>query len=175
MKFTLIAAISALSTLAAGLVLPDQTPLTGGKIFPSYGITIREDYKDIAFPPAEVFRSNGMHNIKTLLCFKLPSNKKCTIRFSDADFTSGSRRMQLYTTGRCPDPGDSWDHKPFTDQHKGTFVTTPGGSGPASVVEDFGLTFTTSATKYGFEVQPAYDNVYITWDITRGGYYFTCD
>lgn len=48
--------------------------------------------------------------------------------------------------------------------------------GPATVVEDFGLTFSCPATttKLGFEVSPVGDNDYVIWNITKGGFIITC-
>ena len=177
MKFTLIAAISILSTLASGLALPDLTPRSL-VIHPEIGVVIKEDYPTTSFPaaPAEVGRSNGQHNVKTLLCFVVPPCVgKCTISFTDALAAGGSRRLQLFTLGGCPTSGKTtWESKPYTDIHKGTFqVSIPG---PAAVVEDFGLAFDcpVATTKYGFELQPVWDNDFVTWDISKGGLIITC-
>ncbi|RPA92682.1 hypothetical protein L873DRAFT_1817346 [Choiromyces venosus 120613-1] len=188
MKFTAIAAISILSTIASGLVLPDLTtrdapihleivikedPLAT-VYHPEIAIVIKEDYPITAFPPntlPKVSRSNGAHNVKTLLGFNLPpfpQGKKCTISFSGASSTSGSGRMQLFTTIGYPAYGNTWYYKPSTNIHKGTFQTS--GTGPGTVVEDFGLTFNcpTAPTKYGWEVQPVWDDDRITWGFSSG-------
>ena len=180
MKFTLIAAVSVLSTLASGLALPDLTPRSN-VIRPDIAVVIKEEKPDYAFGSttnAEVSRVNGSKNVKTLLGFTVPAcTGKCTVKFSDASPTpTGSRRMQFFTTGWYPTADNTWNKKPYTDIHKGTFTTTNSGAGAATVVEDFGLTFDcpSTSTKYGFEVQPVWDNDYVTWDITKGGYTITC-
>ena len=176
MKFTLIAAVSILSTLASGSALPDLTPRSL-VIHPEIGVVIKEDFSGMSFPatPAEVSRKNGAHNVKTLLCFEVPPcTGKCTISFTDALTTTGSRRLQLFTLGWCPTSKSTWVSKPYTDIHKGTFqVSIPG---PAAVVEDFGLTFDCPKTtaKYGFELQPVWDDDFVTWDISKGGLIITC-
>ncbi|RPA90606.1 hypothetical protein L873DRAFT_1820814 [Choiromyces venosus 120613-1] len=144
-------------------------------------IVIKEDSPTTAFPtttPPEVSRSNGAHNVKTLLGFNLPAfptDTKCTISFSDASTTSGSGRMQLFTTIGYPADGNTWDNKPSTDVYKGTFQTSASGAGPATVVEDSGLTFncSTDPTSYGYEVQPVWDDDKVTWDSTTSGFIIT--
>lgn len=180
MKLTLIAALSVLSTLVSGLALPDLAR-RGSTIYPDICIVIKEEFPDTPFPPnpiCEVSRKNGSKNVKTLLGFTIPPcTGSCTVRFNDALPTpTGSRRMQFFTSGRYPVDGDTWNKKPFTNNHIGTFVTTDAGPGPATVVEDFGLTFPCPATttKYGFEVQPVWDNVFVSWDCTKAGYFITC-
>jgi len=84
--------------------------------------------------------------------------------------------MQLFTTGGYPAYGNTWNKKPYTDIHKGTFETSEDGPGPATVLADYGLKFPCpkAATSYGFEVQPVNDNDCIVWDITKGGFIITC-
>jgi len=176
MRFTLIAAISILSTLASGLALPDLTPRSL-VIRPEIGVVIKEDFPTTSFPaaPAEVSRRNGAHNVKTLLCFVVPPcSGKCTISFSDALTATGSRRLQLFSLGGCAAGGNTWISKPYTDVHKATFLVS--GPGLAVVVEDFGLTFDcpVTTTKYGFELQPVWDDDSVTWDISKGGLIITC-
>ncbi|RPA90578.1 hypothetical protein L873DRAFT_1820765 [Choiromyces venosus 120613-1] len=195
MKFTVIAAISILSTLASGLVLPDLTPRDApihlevvikedflATVFhPPICIVIKEDYPITAFPPAaicEVSRSNGSHNVKTLLGFNLPAfppGKKCTISFSDASSASGSFKMQLFTTIGCPAYGNTWYYKPSTNIHKGTFQTSTSGAGKATVVDDYGLTFNCPIvpTWYCFEVQPVGDDDKVTWNRAWHGFIIT--
>jgi len=179
MKFALI---TALSTLASGMVILDTDINFVGKTYrPAIAIIIQEAYPDTAYPQsrwARVSRTNGSQNVKTLLGFNLPaitSGKSCTISFSDASSVSGSRTMQLFTTGGYPAYGDTWNKKPYTDVHKGTFQASSSGSGPATVLDNLGLTFPcpTTATSYGFEVQPVNDNDSVTWDITSGGFVIT--
>ena len=182
MKFTLVTAVTALSTLASGMVILDTDTNFVGKVFrPAIAIVIQEAFPDTAYPPAhwaKVSRTNGSKNVKTLLGFSLPnfsSGKSCTISFSDASSASGSRTIQLFTTGGYPAFGNTWNKKPFTNVHKGTFQTSTSGSGPSNVLEDFGLTFPcpTIATSYGFEVQPVNDNDNVAWDVTTGGFIIT--
>ncbi|PUU81109.1 hypothetical protein B9Z19DRAFT_972663 [Tuber borchii] len=178
MKLTPIAAISILATLASGLELPDLTP-RWLVIRPEVGVVIKEDWPTTSFPaaPAEVSRSNGQHNVKTLLCFVVPPcSGKCTISFTDPLTATGSRRLQLFTLGGCPAAcKTTWISKPYTDLHKGTFQVS--NTGPAAVVEDFGLTFNCPniVTKYGFELMPVWDNDSVTWDIAKGGLIITCN
>lgn len=187
MKFSLITAVTVLSALASGMVILDLdlnlVDLTAvAKIFrPAITIVIQEAYPDTAYPPthwARVSRTNGSKNVKTLLGFNLPafpSGKTCTLSFSDASNVSGSRQMQLFTIGGYPAYGNTWNMKPYTDQHKGTFQTSSDGKGPATVLANYGLTFPcpTFSTSYGFEVQPVNDNDSITWDITKAGFIIT--
>jgi len=58
----------------------------------------------------------------------------------------------------------------------GTFLVPAGGTGPAVVLEDYGLTFPcpVTTTRYGYRVRPVGDNDYVTWDITRGGFVINC-
>ena len=57
-----------------------------------------------------------------------------------------------------------------------TFQTSATGLGPATVVEDSGLTFDcpVTTTKYGFELQPVGDDDSVTWDCSKGGLIITC-
>ncbi|PUU81113.1 hypothetical protein B9Z19DRAFT_1062911 [Tuber borchii] len=176
MKLTLIAAVSVLSTLVSGLALPDLTPRSL-VIHPEIGAVIKEDFPKTSFPatPANVSRSNGQHNVKTLLGFDVPPcTGKCTISFTDALTATDSRRLQLFTTIGYPAKENTWESKPSTNNHIGTFLVSI--SGPAVVVEDFGLTFECPKTtaKYGYEVQPVWDDDHVTWDITTGGFIITC-
>ncbi|RPA92684.1 hypothetical protein L873DRAFT_1817352 [Choiromyces venosus 120613-1] len=195
MKFTVIAAISTLSTLASGLAQPDLTPrdapihleivlkedLLAISYRPETCIVIKEDYPITAFPPATtcvVSRSNGSHNVKTLLGFSLPAfspGTKCTISFSDASSVSGSHKMQLFTTIGYPAYGDTWYHKPSTNIQKGTFQTSESGTGKATVVDDYGLTFDcpTAPSGYGYEVQPVGDDDGVSWGCATSGFIIT--
>ncbi|PUU81108.1 hypothetical protein B9Z19DRAFT_972524 [Tuber borchii] len=176
MKFTLIAAVSVLSTLVSGLALPNLVPRS--TVFqPNVAVVIKEDFPTTSFPTttAEVGRSNGQHNMKTLLAFVIPPcSGTCTVSFDGASSATGSQRMQFFTLGYPPSAGNTWNSKPYTDIHKGTFQTA--GSSTGTVVEDFGLTFNCPSviTNYGFEVQPVWDNDYVTWDTTTAGYIITC-
>jgi len=176
MKFTLIAIISILSTLASGLALPNLTPRSL-VIHPEICVVIKEDFPKTSFPTttAEVSRRNGQHNVKTLLGFVVPPcTGQCTISFTDALTATGSRRLQLFTLGGYPADGNTWESKPYTDVHKGTFlVSIPG---PAVVVENIGLTFDCpkTTTKFGYEVQPVWDDDSVTWDCKTGGFIITC-
>jgi len=177
MKLTLIAAVSVLSTLASGLALPDLTP-RAITVRPSIAIVIKEDSPTTAFPPAsavEVSRTNGGHTVKTLLGFPVPGcTGTCTFSFNGSNPPSGSRTLQLYTSGGFPTNGNTWNSHPFTNKHIGTFLVPASGVGPATVLEDFGLTFTCPTTTTGYEVQPVNDNDSVTWDITTGGFILTC-
>ncbi|PUU81111.1 hypothetical protein B9Z19DRAFT_889861, partial [Tuber borchii] len=159
------AAISILATLASVLALADLTPRSL-VIRPEICVKIKEDFPRTSFPepPCEVSRSNGQRTVKALLRFDVPPcTGKCTISFTDALTATGSRRLQLFTTIGYPAEGNTWESSPSTNNHIGTFlVSIPG---PAVVVEDFGLTFDCpkTTTKYGYEVQPVWDDVSVTW------------
>ena len=178
MKLTLFAAISILFTGASGLTLPDLTPRSL-VVHPEKCVVIKEDLPKTSFPTTttpEVSRSNGKHNVKTLLCFVVPPcSGQCTISFTDALTATGSRRLQLFTLSWCPADGNTtWESKPSTNEHIGTFlVRIPG---PAVVVGDFGLTFDCpkTTTKFGYEVQPVWDDDSVTWDCKTGGFIITC-
>ena len=176
MKFTLIAAISILSTIASGLALPGLT-LRSVVIHPETCVVIKEDSPRTSFPdpPAEASRGNGKNTVTTLLGFVVPScSGQCTISFTDALTATGNRRLQLYTIRGYPADGNTWESRPYTDVYKGTFlVSIPG---PAVVVEDSGLTFNCplTITKYWYEVQPVWDDDSVTWDCKRGGFIITC-
>ena len=178
MKLTLIAAVSVLSTLASGLALPDLTPRST-VIRPSIAVVIKEDFPTTSFPTTtpEVSRKNGVHNVKTLLGFSIPAcTGTCTFSFSNGLTATGSRTLQLFTSGRYPASGDTWNSHPFTNNQLGTFLVPLGGSGQATVVQDFGLTFPcpTADVKNGYEVQPVNDDDSVTWDIATGGFILTC-
>jgi len=178
MKSILIAAVSILSTLASGLALPDLTP-RATVIRPEIAILLKGDFPDKNFPTiiAEVSRTNGAHTVETLLGFNLPPcTGSCAISFSDAISATGSRTMQLFRIIGYPGPGDTPNHRPPVNIHLGTFLVPPTITGPATVVEDFGLMFPcpATATKYGLYVAPVWDNVNVTWDITNGGFIITC-
>jgi len=179
MKFTLVTVAPILSALASGLALPDLTP-RGAPIRPAIAIVIKEDFPNTPFPPtnsAEVSGNNGVHNVRTLIKIIVPAcNGMCTINFSDASTATGSRRLQLFTINGYPANGNTWNSKPFTDIHKGTFITSNTGGGPATVLEGFGLTFPCpiSTTTYQFELQPDWDDDSITWDTAVGGLVITC-
>ena len=176
MKVTLSASISILSTLACGLALPDLTPRS---LFfrPAIAVVIEEDFPATSFSPtttAKASRSNGKHNVKTLLGFVVSAcTGKCTISFTDALPATGSPKLQLLTLGGYPADGNTWQSKPYTDALKGTFQVSI--LGLATDVEDFGLTFDCpkTATKYGYEVQPVSDGS-VAWDISTGGFIITC-
>jgi len=176
MKLTLIAAVSILSTLASGLALPDLTP-RATTVRPAIGIVIKEDAPNTPFPPTnsvEVSRSGGKHTVKTLLGFPVPGcTGTCTFSFIGSNPPSGSRTLQLFTSGRSPVNGDTWNSHAFTNNHIGTFLV-PANGGPATVVENHGLTFDCPATTTGYEVQPVGDDDSVTWDITTQGFILTC-
>ena len=180
MKFVLIAAASILSTLASGFALPDLTP-RATVIRPELAIAVKEDSPDTPVPStniAEASRTNGAHTVETFFCFVLPTcTGSCTISFSDAISATGRRTLQLFSTSTCPVERGSWNTRPFLDVHKGTFLVPPTATGPATVVEDFGLTFPCpmTTTNYGFAVIPVGDEDYLTWDITKGGLIITCN
>jgi len=75
-----------------------------------------------------------------------------------------------------PGPEDTYNHKPPVNVYLGRFLVPPTVAGPATVVEDFGLSFPCPATttQYGLYVAPVGDNVNVTWDITKGGFILTC-
>jgi len=77
---------------------------------------------------------------------------KCIISFSDAMLAS--RRLQLFATSRPLTTWDTWNTRLYRDLHKGTFLVSSTGAGPATVVEDFGLTFSCpwTTTNRGYEV-----------------------
>jgi len=175
MKYTLIAIISALSTLASGLAVADQTTLLGAIYFPDIAVVIKEDHPNKPFPThnAQVSRTNGQNTVKTLLGFYLPGfapGKDCKIRFIEPYTSSGSSEMQLFTTIGYPTAKSTWNSKPSTNNHIGTFEAS--APGPPKVIEDFDLTFDcpTTPTQYGFEVQPVEDNDYVAWNIRMGGF-----
>ena len=138
---------------------------------------IKEDAPTKSFPTTipEVSRKNGAHNVKTLLGFAVPAcSGECKISFTDALTATDSRTLQLFTTIGYPTEKSTWESKPSTNVHIGTFlVNIPG---PATVVEDHSLTFPCPAatTRFGYEVQPVNDNDSVTWDITKGGFIITC-
>ncbi|PUU81104.1 hypothetical protein B9Z19DRAFT_652836 [Tuber borchii] len=179
MKFTLIAALSVLSTLVSGSALPDLTR-RGTVIRPAIGIMIEEKFPDYDFPPinaVEVSRTNGADNVRSLLGFVVPAcTGTCTFSFSDASTATGSGQINLFTLGWYPVFGNTWNSKPFTNIQLGTFQASTTGSGPATVVQNFGLTFVcpTTTTNLGYEVQPVNDNDFVLWDITNGGLILTC-
>ncbi|CAZ80318.1 unnamed protein product [Tuber melanosporum] len=175
MKYTLIAIISALSTLASGLAVADQATLLGAIYFPDIAVVIKEDDPNTPFPTnsAQVSRRNGQHTVKTLLGFYLSGfapGKDCKISFIEPYTSKGSRRMQLFTTIGYPTDNSTWNSKPSTNNHIGTFKAS--APGPPRVIEDYGLTFhcPTTPTKYGFEVQPVGDDDYVAWNIRTGGF-----
>jgi len=86
--------------------------------------------------------------------------------------------MQLFTTGRYPASSDTWNWKPYTDRYLGTLLVSPTGAGPAVVVDggDFGFAFGCPAitVNLGYELDPVWDDVFVSWDITKGGLIITC-
>jgi len=179
MKLTLIAAVSVLSTLASGLALPDLTR-RGTVIRPAIGIMITEKFPDYDWPPidaVEVSRTNGANNFRSLLGYEVPACiGTCTFSFSDAANATGSRQINLFTLGSYPVFGNTWNSKPFTNNQLGTFQTSTTGSGPATVVQNFGLTFPcpSATTNLGYEVQPVNDDDFVLWYISQGGLIITC-
>lgn len=84
--------------------------------------------------------------------------------------------MHLFSVGRHPTPWDTRNSWSYMDLHKGTFLVSSTSAGLAVIVEDFGLTFPSSATtttKRGYEVAPDWENDYVTWDTTKGGFIIT--
>jgi len=179
MKFTLIAAISIFSTLASGLAILDLTR-RGRVIRPATAIVVKEDLPNTPLPPTKIVgvsRVDGAHTVRTRLGFVVPAcTGKCTISFSDAMSATGSRRLQLFATSRPLTAWDTWNTGIYRDLHKGTFLVSSTGAGPATVVEDFGLTFPcpSTTTNRGFEVKAVGNNDYVIWDITKGGFIITC-
>jgi len=175
MKFAFIATISILSTLASGMTVLDISR-RGPVIRPSFGKMVWEG-GPFTEPMNAIGVYRGAKTAVVLLGFILPAcTGHCTISFSDAIFAAGSRKLQLFTTGRYPSRWDDWDHRPYRDVHKGTFLVPVTGLGPAIVEEDFGLTFQCSSniTNRGFEMVPVGGTDYVPWDITRGGLSITC-
>ena len=178
MKPTLIVAASILSTLASGLVLPDLSCRSTTVTRPEIAILVNEDHPLPTWPVriAEASRWRGAHTTRVLLGFFVPAcTGTCTISFSDSIVAIGTRRLQLFTTLGYPTCGNTWTTRPPLNIHKGTFLA-PNGAGPATVLEDFGLTFPCPATttKLGFDVSPVGDNDYVIWDIAKGGFIITC-
>ena len=177
MKLTLVAAVSVLSTLASGLALPDLTPRST-VIRPAIGVVIKQDSPTISFPPtpAEVSRLNQLHEVRTLLGFVVPPcTGTCTISFPTAATTAtGSAQLQLFSTLQYPTPATTWNTRPSTGNQLGTFQVST--TGPATVLQNFGLTFDcpTTTTNKGYEVQPVNDNDSVTWDFATGGFIITC-
>ncbi|PUU81107.1 hypothetical protein B9Z19DRAFT_1062905 [Tuber borchii] len=164
MKFTLIAAISILSTIVSGLALPDISRHGTVVIHPSIGLLVKEDFPAAPLPPTKIVGvspRNGAHAVRTFLRFPVPAcTGKCTISFSDAIVTSGSRTLQLFSGSI----------------HIGTFLVPLTGVGPAIVVNDLGLTSPCPATTTNrdYEVRPVGNDDIVTWDITKGGFIITC-
>jgi len=179
MKFTLITAVSVLSTLASGFALPGLFPRTTA-IRPSIAIVVRGDSANTPFPPtniAEVALAQPGGMAETLLGFVVPPcTGRCTFSFSDAIAASGSRALNLLPINRYPAFGDTWNNKPDGSPLIGTFSVSATGAGPATILDDSGLTFDCPVTtaKCGFDVVPIWDD-YVIWDITKGGLIITCD
>ena len=179
MKFILITAVSILCTLASGLALPDLSR-RATVIRPSIAVVVKSKLPNTSFFPkniAEVSLSQEGDVVETLLGFIVPPcTGRCTISFSDAIASAGSRTLQLFSTSRYPAPDDTWNTRPFLDVYKGTFIVSATGAGKATVFEDSGLTFPCPATttNYGFDVAPVWDD-YVIWDITKGGFIITCN
>lgn len=176
MKFTFIAAVAILSTLASGSAPQD---LTSGEtiIRPEIAIQIKEEFPDTPCPPTNITEISrlSVYGVQTLLGFVVPScTGHCTIRLSDVG-SNGGYRAHLLSLSRHPIVGDTWNHRPWADIYQGTFKIADSGS--ATVVEDRGLTFACpeTTTKFGFEMQPWWDEYHITWDIRTGGPFITCD
>jgi len=179
MKFTLITAVSILSTLTSGFALPGLFP-RATVIRPSIAIVVKSESPDTPFPSAntaEVSFSQEGGAVETLLGFVVPPcTGRCTISFSDAISASGSRILVLFSTNRNPAPGDTWNNRPEPYLNWGTFTVSATGAGPATVLDESGLSFDCPATTtdYGFDVVPVFDD-HVIWDITKGGFIITCD
>ncbi|PUU81106.1 hypothetical protein B9Z19DRAFT_1122519 [Tuber borchii] len=156
MKPTLIVAVSILSTLASGLALQDLSR-RGTVIRPEIAVLVNEDNPFTTIPCpvgiAGVTRWSGAHTTRALLGFVVPPAPE----------------------RGYPACGNTWNSRPWLDVHKGSFLALDGPV-PATVVEDFGLTFPCRATttRLGFDVSPIGDNDYVIWDITKGGFIITC-
>jgi len=104
---------------------------------------------------------DGAHTVRAPPGFVvLACTGKCIISFSDAMLATGSRRLQLFATSRPLTTWDTWNTRLYRDLHKGTFLVSSTGAGPATVVEDFGLTFSCpwTTTNRGYEVGPVGNN-----------------
>ena len=179
MKFTLITAVSILSTLASGFALPDLVR-RATVIGPSIAIVVKSEFPDTPSPPTNMTEvsSDQRGDTDTLLGFVVPAcTGRCTISLSDAIAAAGSRTLELFSMSKYPAFGDTWNTGPFAVVQKGTFLVSTTGAGRATVVEDFGLTFDcpTTTTNYGFEVAATWEGDYVIWDITKGGLIITCD
>jgi len=95
--------------------------------------------------------------------------QKCTLNFQDPWHLTGSQSIQLFTVGGAVTGAETWNTRPFRNQHVGTFKARPGS---AEWSESFPFrTFKcpSGGTTLYYEVVPTGDNDAVFWDLPWGG------
>jgi hypothetical protein len=174
MKASIIV-FSLLAALVSGLAMPEVVPRQAGTYYPTSAMNLKQDFPDTPFPSQTgiVSRTNGQHDISTLLKFELPAltNKKCTVSFSDPKTLSGSQRMQIFDVGGEMTPQTTYNKRPYRNNYWCGMKVKPVGQGPADIEDDVRCTFDCpkTATTLVLETVPAGESVEITWDIATAG------
>ncbi|KAI5795354.1 hypothetical protein DFH27DRAFT_117725 [Peziza echinospora] len=185
MKFfsALVVAALALTTSAAPTPVEESNLVARANRYhdrqqPKWLIQIHESHPDKAYGVStngRVHRVNGSKNINTLAQFVFDGKLKdhtCQFHFVDPSSVSGSQGIQVFTVGDDEDritSADTWNDRPFRDQHVATISAKPGGS---STVETFGWGKTWDCPTEGtleFELVPTGDNDDVRW-VQPGGF-----
>jgi len=161
---------------------PDSTAVIEARavttITPSLLVRLWEaapDTPDGQSTVGESSRWNNKNNVQTLVAFNFATSyagHQCQLAFYNPDYiyAYGSSQAQVFTVGGPITQANTFNSRPYRDQHKGTFTAYPYGSGFASWVNQGGNTFDcpTGPTTLGYEVVPVGDNDAIYWTAPRG-------
>jgi hypothetical protein len=144
---------------------------------PKWLIQIHESNPDKAYGLSNygrVYRVNGAKQIHTLVQFVFDGKLKdhtCQFHFVSPSHVSGSQGIQVYTLGDEDDRitvDDTWNDRPFRDQHVATISAKPGGQ---STVETFGWGSVWDCPLEGtmeFELVPTGDSDDVKWGTPEG-------
>ena len=114
---------------------------------------------------------NGGSNVGTLFALTIRpgfTDKKCTLNFNDPSYLSGTHSIQLFTVGGPVTGRETWNSRPYRDQHVGTFTAVSPGS--AVWTASYKRTFNCPAggTRLYYEAVPTGDNDAVYWSLPNG-------
>jgi len=135
-------------------------------------IQIKEQFPDTPFWPGNrglVSRSNGSHNVNTLVSIDIPDEAQgemCRYVFRNPDKLGGSKTAQLFTViGDIPSDA-TFNHRPSRNNHIATFTASYNGDAEFSFG---GSTFDCPAGQtLNFELVPVGDDDRIKWHTDNG-------
>ncbi|KAI5858875.1 hypothetical protein BZA05DRAFT_382672 [Tricharina praecox] len=119
-----------------------------------------------------VERVNGGSNTNTLIAITIRdgfAGQTCTLNFQDPYYVNGTRGIQLFTVGGPVTGGETWNERPFRNQHVGTFKASLPGTASWSDSTARSFLCPKGGTTLYFEAVPTGDNDAVFWKLPSGG------